>query len=63
VNSSIVEIRNICFSYNGHEVLQDVNLDIRQGDFIAMIAADSLMRCGGDELKSAPLIFVDSKMK
>lgn len=37
MNSSIVEIRDVCFSYNGQEVLQDVNLDIRQGDFIAMI--------------------------
>jgi zinc transport system permease protein len=26
MNSSIVEIRNICFSYNGHEVLQVVGL-------------------------------------
>ena len=33
----IVEIRNVFFSYNGHEALQDVNLDILHGDFIAMI--------------------------
>jgi zinc transport system ATP-binding protein len=37
MNSSIVEIRNVCFSYNDHEVLQEVNLDIPHGDFIAMI--------------------------
>ena len=34
---SIVEIRDVCFSYRGHEVLQGVDLDIRGGDFIAMI--------------------------
>lgn len=34
---SIVEIRNVSFSYNDHTVLQDVNLDILDDDFIAMI--------------------------
>lgn len=29
----------------------------------AMIAADRLMRCGGDEMKSAPLILVNGKHK
>ena len=29
----------------------------------AMIAADRLLRCGRDEMKSAPLIFVDGKWK
>jgi zinc transport system ATP-binding protein len=33
----IVEIKNIWFAYNGHTVLEDVSLGIRQGDFIAMI--------------------------
>ncbi len=33
----IVEIKNVCFVYNGQTVLEDVSLDIRQGDFIAMI--------------------------
>jgi zinc transport system ATP-binding protein len=33
----IVEIKNVCFAYNGQPVLEGVNLDIRQGDFIAMI--------------------------
>jgi len=37
MNHSIVEIRNVFFSYNGQEVLQDVNFDVHQGDFIAMI--------------------------
>lgn len=36
----------------------------KYGVFIgAMIAADRLMRCGRDELKSAPLILVDGKWK
>ena len=33
----IVEIKDVSFAYNGETVLEDVNLDIRQGDFIAMI--------------------------
>jgi putative component of membrane protein insertase Oxa1/YidC/SpoIIIJ protein YidD len=36
----------------------------KYGFFVgAMIASDRLMRCGRDELKSAPLIFVESKWK
>jgi zinc transport system ATP-binding protein len=34
---SIVEIRDVSFAYNGETVLEDVNLDIHAGDFIAMI--------------------------
>jgi zinc transport system ATP-binding protein len=34
---ALVEINNVYFSYNGDTVLEDVNLDVRQGDFIAMI--------------------------
>jgi zinc transport system ATP-binding protein len=34
---SIVQIRDVAFAYNGETVLEDVNLDVRQGDFIAMI--------------------------
>jgi zinc transport system ATP-binding protein len=37
MNQSIVEIRDVCFSYNGQEVLQGVNFDVAEGDFIAMI--------------------------
>jgi zinc transport system ATP-binding protein len=33
----IVEIRDVTFAYNGETVLEDVNLEIRPGDFIAMI--------------------------
>jgi len=34
---SIVEIEGVSFAYNGQTVLQDVNLEIRQENFIAMI--------------------------
>ena len=37
MNTPIIEIKNVAFAYNGETVLQDVSLDIRQGDFIAMI--------------------------
>ena len=33
----IVELRNISHAYNGEMALEDVNLDIQNGDFIAMI--------------------------
>ncbi len=33
----IVEINNVTFAYNGQTALQGVSLEIRQGDFIAMI--------------------------
>jgi zinc transport system ATP-binding protein len=37
MKDSIVEIKDVWFAYNGQTVLEDVSLDIRQGDFIAMI--------------------------
>ena len=37
MEDSIVEIKDVWFAYNGQTVLENVNLDIRQGDFIAMI--------------------------
>ena len=33
----IVEIKDVDFSYNGHKVLQEINLNIHQNDFIAVI--------------------------
>jgi len=33
----IVEIKAVSFAYNAQSVLEDVNLDIREGNFIAMI--------------------------
>jgi zinc transport system ATP-binding protein len=37
MENSIVQIQNVWFAYNGKTVLQDVCLNIQQGDFIAMI--------------------------
>ena len=37
MEDSIVEIKDLCFAYNGQTVLENVNLNIQQGDFIAMI--------------------------
>jgi len=37
MENAIVEIKNVWFAYNGQTAIQEVNLDIRQGDFIAMI--------------------------
>ncbi len=37
MNAPIVEIRDLAFAYNGETVLQDVNLDIPQGAFMAII--------------------------
>ena len=37
MEDSIVEIKDVWFAYNGQTVLEDVNLDIQPGDFIAMI--------------------------
>jgi zinc transport system ATP-binding protein len=36
-DNPIVEIANMAFAYNGEVVLEDVNLQIHRGDFIAMI--------------------------
>jgi zinc transport system ATP-binding protein len=33
----IIQLQNVWFAYNGKTVLEDVSLDIRPGDFIAMI--------------------------
>ena len=37
MKEAIVEIKKLWFAYNGQTVLEDVSLDIKQGDFIAMI--------------------------
>ena len=37
MSTPIVEIRDVAFSYNAEPVLQDVSLDIRRGDFLAVI--------------------------
>ena len=37
MSESIIEVRNLEFSYHGEPVLRDVNLSVNPGDFIAMI--------------------------
>ena len=37
MSTPIVEIQNVSFAYNGQTALQDVSLEIRPGDFMAMI--------------------------
>ncbi len=34
---TLIEIKNLCFSYNKTNVLEDINLDILQNDFLAII--------------------------
>lgn len=37
MNHTVIEIRDLCYSYNGHPVLKNVNLKVEKGDFLAMI--------------------------
>lgn len=36
-NKPIIEIRDLWFSFNGHLVLKEVNLSVKEGDFMAFI--------------------------
>ncbi len=33
----VIKIRNLWFSYDGHEALRDVNLSVREGEFLALM--------------------------
>lgn len=37
MNNPIVQIDQLYFSYNGQEVLQDINLTVKKGDFVSII--------------------------
>jgi zinc transport system ATP-binding protein len=37
MDQSVVEMENVCFSYNGKTVLEDVHLSIGKGDLLAVI--------------------------
>lgn len=34
---NIIEVNNLSFSYNGHEVLKDINFSIHKGDYLGII--------------------------
>ncbi len=34
---SVVEMEGVCFSYDGHEALRDINLALRQGECVALV--------------------------
>ncbi len=51
MSTPIVEIQNVSFAYNGQTALQDVSLEIRPGDFMAMIGPN-----GGGKTTLAKLI-------
>ena len=37
MDGPVIEIKDVAFAYNGHPVLDQVNLTVRQGDFMAII--------------------------
>jgi zinc transport system ATP-binding protein len=37
---NVIEIDNVSFSYNGHEVLRDIHLDIHKGDYIGLVGGN-----------------------
>ena len=37
MSSPVIEIQNLSFTYNGHLVLKDVNLEVDEGNFLALI--------------------------
>ena len=37
MSAPIIEIKDLAFAYNGETVLKDVHLDVRQGEFMAVI--------------------------
>jgi len=37
MDTVIIEIRNLWFAFNGYPVLENVTLDVKKGDFLAMI--------------------------
>lgn len=37
LDSPVVDMENVCFSYNGKTVLENVNLVIGKGDLLAVI--------------------------
>jgi zinc transport system ATP-binding protein len=39
-SENIIEVRDVSFSYNGHDVLRDVTLDVHRGDYLAIVGGN-----------------------
>lgn len=39
-SENIIEVRDVSFSYNGHEVLSHVDLDVHRGDYLAIVGGN-----------------------
>ena len=37
---NIIEIQNVSFSYNDHEVLKNINLSIHAGDYLGLVGGN-----------------------
>ncbi len=37
---NVIEVQNISFAYNGHEVLKDINLSIHRGDYLGLVGGN-----------------------
>lgn len=50
MNQKIVEVKNLWFSYENHPVLENINLEVKKGDFLALIGPNgggktTLIKC------------------
>lgn len=37
---NIIEVENVSFSYNGHDVLKDINLNVHCGDYLGLVGGN-----------------------
>jgi ABC-type Mn/Zn transport systems, ATPase component len=37
MSQTIIEVQNLCFSYEDHLILENINLKVEKGDFLALI--------------------------
>jgi zinc transport system ATP-binding protein len=50
MSQTIIEVQNLCFSYEDHLILENINLKVEKGDFLALIGPNgggktTLARC------------------
>jgi zinc transport system ATP-binding protein len=50
MSQTIIEVQNLCFSYEDHIILENINLKVEKGDFLALIGPNgggktTLARC------------------